>query len=363
MPPTERPRVFLHIGAPKTGTTYLQRKLEANQDALRRDGCLYPSHPAAHVWATRSLQRRGRGTASQNERGAWRRLVEELRAFGGPGIIDQELLSGLRPHHIERALRTLSWADVHVVYTIRDMARTLPAAWQERMKNGRRDSYAEFFEIVHLPPEERRRTGDRFWRLHDTRAILARWARDLPPANMHVITLPQSGGDPAALWRRFSTVLGLEADRYPDPPAGANTSVSAAAATVLRRINSELSEDFPDRVYVRTVKQYLAPELAARKGPPIALPPEEYEWAVAWSRDLVEFLRTSSYDIVGDLDELIPDPPRPGVDPDTVDAEQQLDVVVDAARLLMQRIAERHQRYPAAIARSQKAANRRGRAR
>jgi hypothetical protein len=35
-------RVFLHVGSPKTGTTYLQGVLWRNREALRRQGLLLP---------------------------------------------------------------------------------------------------------------------------------------------------------------------------------------------------------------------------------------------------------------------------------------------------------------------------------
>ncbi len=38
--------VYLHVGAPKTGTTYLQNRLAANQAALAARGVSYPVGPA-----------------------------------------------------------------------------------------------------------------------------------------------------------------------------------------------------------------------------------------------------------------------------------------------------------------------------
>ncbi len=35
-------RAFVHIGLPKTGTTYLQAVLAHHRDALRESGVLYP---------------------------------------------------------------------------------------------------------------------------------------------------------------------------------------------------------------------------------------------------------------------------------------------------------------------------------
>jgi hypothetical protein len=61
-------RVYFHIGAPKTGTTYLQNVLFANRPALAERGALYPYEDFGQSF--RSMQDFrgvgwGRGTASE----------------------------------------------------------------------------------------------------------------------------------------------------------------------------------------------------------------------------------------------------------------------------------------------------------
>ena len=53
--PTQQ-RVFLHIGAPKTGTTFLQDVLVRNKAALRANGVLYPGRNGTHVMAALDLR-------------------------------------------------------------------------------------------------------------------------------------------------------------------------------------------------------------------------------------------------------------------------------------------------------------------
>ena len=46
-------RVILHVGLPKTGTTYLQSIAWANKDVLREQGVLLPGFgPRQHLWAS-----------------------------------------------------------------------------------------------------------------------------------------------------------------------------------------------------------------------------------------------------------------------------------------------------------------------
>ena len=332
------PPVFIHVGAPKSGTTYLQERLWHNRDALRHDGFLYPgAHWASHVWATFDLRRvKMKGYRDPNINGAWTRMVDEIREFGGPAIIDQELLSGAFPKQIARAMDDLAFADVHIVYTLRDMARTLPAAWQEWVKNRETDDFAGFLEHVRREKGDRKRTGQLFWNLHDAELILTKWSQSVAPRNVHVITLPPAGSNPDILWRRFTGVLGIDPTRYPNPPGGANTSLAAPEATVLRRTNIAIGGDeFAWPVYDRVMKHYLAAELAKRKGPVIAVPPAEREWAVGWCQNVARFIENAGFDVVGDLGELAPGPARDGIDPDHADPAAQADAAVAAAAALV----------------------------
>jgi len=50
-------QVFLHIGLPKTGTTYLQSVLWGAKGALAKDGYLLPGKGhREHLWAALELQ-------------------------------------------------------------------------------------------------------------------------------------------------------------------------------------------------------------------------------------------------------------------------------------------------------------------
>ena len=46
-------KVFLHVGLPKTGTTYLQSIVWANKTVLREQGVLLPGFgPRQHLWVS-----------------------------------------------------------------------------------------------------------------------------------------------------------------------------------------------------------------------------------------------------------------------------------------------------------------------
>jgi hypothetical protein len=317
--------VYLHVGGHKTGTTFLQHVLWHNREALRRNGFLYPGNrQASHIWACHDLRRSGfKSYRAPQVEGAWSRLVDEIRAFDGPAVIDQEMFSLANERQIRRALDDLSFADVRIVFTARDMARQLPAAWQEWIKNRDTITYADFLAAVRQDSDQSRRLRA----LHDVPAILAKWSANLPADSVTVVTVPPRGADPDILWQRFTQVLGLDPARYRTDIPGSNTSLGAAEATVIRRLNTALP-DVPQPRYDRAVKFGLAPELSARGGARIELPQDAFEWACEQAEAAVAALRAADYVVVGDLEELIPTARPTGVDPDAVPADQQADAAI-----------------------------------
>jgi len=354
--------VFFHIGGHKTGTTYLQNVLWRNRAQLRDDGMLYPgSHKVSHIWANFDLRKTswdGYGTPQID--GAWGSLVQEIREWHSRAIISQESFSLLKSAQIRRALRDLDFADVHVVFTARDMARQLPAVWQEWVKNQSTITFAEFLAAVRKPTEE----AHRLMTLHDVPAILERWSKKVTADRVHLITVPAPGSHPRLLWERFALVLGLEPDRYELDIHDTNPSLGAAEVAVLRRINVELAGalSWPD--YNRRVKFGLAPAMAKRPGTRIGLPDEAFRWAVEWAGQATEKLAEAGYQVVGDFADLIPKPEPTGADPDCVGADAQANAAIAALTLLIVNQATSRaddpgeRRQPGHVARMMRAARR-----
>lgn len=339
---SDRPTVFLHVGAPKTGTTYLQGILHTNRAALRRAGLLYPGTKHAHFWASQDLRhRRYHGDPDEHVPGAWARLVREIRYWPGRSLIDHESFGGAARRAIEQARADLDFADLHIVVTARDLARQLPAVWQEQIKNGGTQTFGEFLASVQAEQTPRDSVARRFWAGQDVPRILERWSRGLPPERVHVVTVPPPGADPGQLWRRFALLVGVDPDGYDGPPRSANTSLDAVGASVLRRFNAAITErGIPWPVYDMAFKYDLAPSLAARRGAPIELPEPVFAWAVRRSEHAVKRLHRAGYDVVGDLDELIPTARPTGLDPDAPPADQQIEAAVAGMVSLAEVIAD-----------------------
>src|SRR4051794_23888950 len=120
--------VYLHVGAPKTGTTYLQDRLYANRARLAENGISYPV--GVHVDMFRAAaDLTNRRWAGLDTSGEWDRLVTRGRRSPATAVVSHEILSGATRHQVARVMADFADAEVHVVYSARDIGRQLPAEW------------------------------------------------------------------------------------------------------------------------------------------------------------------------------------------------------------------------------------------
>jgi hypothetical protein len=299
--------VYVHIGPAKTGTTYLQDVLWRNRARLAEQGLTFPGRgPVAHFHAALDLRDiRFGGHEDPRVAGAWDRLVAQVREAPAAAVVTHEILAGADDEQIARVGRDFAEHDIHVVYGARDLARQLPAVWQESLKNRRSRRFDAFLERALRPGAEEDAGPRGFWRAQDAAATLRRWAGIAH--RVHVVTLPQSGAAPDTLWRRFAAALALDGDGFDLDVARSNASLSARDAELLRRLNRALPDDLEWPQYDRIVKRRF--NRAANRGsdgPRVLVPRSLADDVRARAVATRDALAASDYDIVGELDDLIP---------------------------------------------------------
>ncbi len=348
-----RPRVFLHIGEPKTGTTFLQHVMWRNRDELAARGVVLPGHhPQDHYRASQDLRDIPKlaSDPAGSWTGEWEILAHQARQAPRVAVISHELFSAADEEQAERAVRSLEPAEAHVVLTVRDMGTLLPAEWQETVKHRNAKRWEDWLgDVIDRESYAADRRQWWFWRVHDTLAILGIWARYVPPERVHVITVPPPGSDNALLWERFAGLLDVDPGSVDITRARSNSSLGLPEIEFLRRLNEKLPGEVPDWFYMWNVKEAVAHRaLASRpRTGRLVLPADRENWAAKQGEILISALGDSAYDVVGALGDLRPPPVAgPAASPADQPAELVLDAAVDAAAALV--VSQYHKAHPAA---------------
>ncbi len=330
-------RVLLHVGCPKTGTSYLQDVLFRNQRVLRDHGILYPADRFdAHFLAALDLMTLPWGGLEIEAVGAWDRLAEQVRQWHGTSIISHEIFARATPTQVERALASLGDAEVHVVLSVRDLVRQIPAEWQENVKHRSHVTYAAFLRTIRDPGRESK-IGSWFWAVQEIPDILHRWGAALPPERVHLVTVPPSGSDRGELWRRFSRTFGLTDLPLDLTAERENPSLGVPETSLLRTINQQVTSILAPPDYRPLVRELLAHQTLSRgvASARLGLAPEDHAWAQDLSRSWVAVLAGCGYDVAGSLEDLLGPDPGTFADPDTATSDELLPPALDAIGALL----------------------------
>lgn len=322
-------RVFLHIGLPKTGTTYLQSILWGAERTLADSGFLLPgSGHREHLWAALELQERPK-LAQRDPRapGSLERLVATINRHRGAAILTHEFMCGASRDQAGRLIESLAPAQVHVVITARDTLGMLTAGWAEYVKNG---GVEPLSRLRGKSFEGQREFG---WRTWDLAGVLRRWGPHVPPENVHVLPMPGPGARRDQHWRNFAGVLGLDPTEFPAPDEPRNPALGVVQIELLRRVNAQLT-DFRRPIDRGTwIRGYLAEtRLVHQEGQRLGADDEQIAECRERAERAVRIIRRRGYHVVGDVETLlVPADPPARTHPATVtDAE-----LLDAATTLI----------------------------
>jgi hypothetical protein len=342
-------RVYMHVGEPKTGTTFLQDVLWANRRVLAARGVVLPGYNQRdHIRARRDLRDEPRQATDRADpwAGEWDVLAAQALRAPVAAVITDELLAACTEQQVERAVRSLAPADVHIIVTARALDAVLPAEWQETVKCGDSLDWETWLRGVSgTAPAPDRRDRSEFWAVHDTLAILRLWLRHIPADHVHIITTPRQRS-PQLLWARLASVLGVDPGGVDLSQARSNSSLGYAETEFLRRVNERLRADVPEWFYTRNVKSVLAQDvLRAQPGnrhP--AVPPELLAWAADQAELLSKGLRDTGVHVVGDVAELLADRDMARLVPLAAEPAEMVDAAVASAVALAGQLYQ--QMYP-----------------
>lgn len=338
----------MHVGTPKSGTTFLQQALWDNHDALKSDGFQCAGNRQKDMFLAAIEVRESHrfwGYEPDELAGTWRRLCRKAGSHSGTTIMSHEVLGAATEEQVARALAELEGQDVHVVLTVRDLARQVTSEWQERIKNGNAKPFSKFERrLVKQMNSGNFSAG--FWKNQDPVGVLSRWTADLPPEKVHVVVAPPPGAGPNELWERFADAVGFDGSRIAPKTAArpANQTLGVAQIQVLRRVNAALDGRIRHPHYARVVKTQFAERLlAAQSSVRPQCPTALVEQLRVLAQERNDVIRARGYTVHGDLEHLVPVVPaadHPSPD-DVVRKQERRAYAAAIAELLVDRAEPR----------------------
>ena len=299
--------VYLHIGLQKTGTSYLQSLYWASQEALRREGLdLVPETKLDTFHLMLCVRDRyERDLDPPRVADAVRVLPDRLAAApGSRALVTEESLAAAATDQAARLVEACAGREVHLVLTVRDLARQLPSAWQQELQAGATFGYGEFLDRVTSPTG----TAGFFWDDQDVLGVLDRWEKLVPAERIHLVTVPPRGAGPEVLLGRFCAVLDVDPAMLTTDAVRNNPSLGHAQAELLRRVNAALPPAHRRRqVYGDVGKRYFSVQVLGRQpGRPAAAPARLRDWTGEYAEAVTRRLVDGGYRVVGDLADLRP---------------------------------------------------------
>ena len=325
-------RVFVHIGLPKTATSYVQTIIWSNRDELRARGVVVPgAERRDHLWASRTVRGDHSERAPERHRTAWSRIRSQLADSPGTGLISHEFFAAAAPEQASAMVAELPCDDVHLVVTAREPLGLFTASWQESLKNGATTPMPRYARHEADQP-----TVIWNWRSLDLRLVLERWSPAVPPERIHILVLDGSAPQDD-VWHRFASIVGFSSDGIDVSGSFPNTSMGVAEAETLRRINGSLTgftKAFDRGVYIRS---FLADErLVPRGGERFWPEPDQIDECRRRGEVMIEHLRSAPYDVVGRLDDLrVPEVLEPRRDASSVTDAEVAEIAVDLVATML----------------------------
>lgn len=302
---------LLHIGPHKTGTTSLQGALWTAREAMRAQGVRHAGtgrNPSNAVRAVTGQPSPYSDTEPPPIR-YWERLVREVRsAREARVVVSSEFFSWADAAAIQRIVGDVGPTTVHVVVTLRPIARILPSMWQQNVQAGQVNGFESWLESV------LRRPGHPFWTLHRHDQLISRWAAVVGLDRVTAIVVDER--DHGFLPRTFERLLDLREGTLAVGEDFANRSMTLPEVEAVRAFNVAFkAEGLPRAIHARLMRFGAAQEMKRRRPPAdeprVELPPGSEDRIGEIATEVVAGIRASGVRVVGDLDQLARPTTRP----------------------------------------------------
>ena len=303
--------VLLHIGVHKTGTTAVQSALMTCRPFLDTWNVRYPGitraqHKIAVAGANRSLGWKDRGAFAPQPK-KWKKFLREAREYDGITVLSSEFLAESNIDVITNMINDLGSDRVHVVVTMRNLAKIMPSAWQQFLKGGYTFGYEEWLGNILTAPK-RDANAKLFWARHQHDEVVQRWSSVVGADQMSVIVVDESVRE--GIFWEFEDMLGLPKNTLVDHQGTeSNRSMTIAETEFLRKINADVAPEMQWPEYRMLIRRGLIKGMVETRSPepdePKLLTPQwALDRAAEISGPMCDAIEASGVHIRGNMDVL-----------------------------------------------------------
>ena len=301
--------VLLHVGMFKTGTTAIQGALFRARPQLAEHGVLHAGetrNPMQAVLAFRGQQMPGKPPPRPEQ---WDSLVAQVAAAANQRVVvSSEFLGTAGVETGRRAVQLLGGPRVHVVVTLRPLAKMMPSQWQQYVRSrATTSSYDDWLDGMLRKPPYKRPTPS-FWNRNHHDVLVERWGSIVGPENLTVIIVDEA--DRNFLMRTFEDLLGLPAGMLVADRDTENRSMTLAETELVRQINVEFkNRGWSDELYRRMVLKGIGFQMQTQRTPAVDEPRiTTPQWALDRVAEIgaaaADKISTLGVRIVGDISTL-----------------------------------------------------------
>ena len=298
---------LVHIGPPKTGTTTIQAAFHGSREACLAQGVRYAGSSQHSAIAVLSATGRPsfKGDQKPPAPAKWRALLKEIHGAKEQRVVlSSEFFADADPEIIPRLADEIGRDRLHVVLTLRPLAKILPSQWQQFVKSGLTLSYDAWLEGIFDDPET---TTPSFWRRHRHHELVQRWATAVGPDNVTVVVVDDR--DHEAILRVFEQMLGLTSGTLQADDDYVNRSMTLPEAEAVRAFNiafraEGLSNDLLHRVMNFGTSDYMKARPPRPEEPRVRTPQWALDRAAPLAREMVDGIAASGVRVIGDLERL-----------------------------------------------------------
>ena len=241
-----QPRLIIHAGFHKSGTTALQEAFYSQKVELRQNGVIYPEtgRKAHHriAWAlsdkTWGWGKRGGEKTSRKE---WTHIAKAINSNKTETILlSSEFFSELSKEQILIIFSEIKERKVEVIFTVRPLVKLLGSSYQQYLKYGITADYVSWLHsVLDIPGESK--INPTFWMRHFHGKVVTKWVEVLGASNVTVLIVDES--KPEFLYHSINQYLDLPEDFIKPQKAGSNRSLNLEEIALLLELNKQFPKE------------------------------------------------------------------------------------------------------------------------